>query len=123
MTVLRDKFDRLIQGIAGKILSWPRLSAIILGFLAATGFPPLALWPVSLIAIAGLCWLIFEAPSWKAAGKLGWLFGVGHFTLANNWIATAFTYQAEMPVALGWAGFKNLTRCPCLKNRLSFKCA
>jgi apolipoprotein N-acyltransferase len=36
------------------------------------------------------------------AGRLaGWLWGVGHFTLGLNWIATAFTYQAKMPSWLG----------------------
>ena len=33
---------------------------------------------------------------------VGWLFGVGHFIVGHNWIATAFTYQAEMPAWLGW---------------------
>jgi apolipoprotein N-acyltransferase len=32
----------------------------------------------------------------------GWWFGLGHFTLGLNWIATAFTYQAAMPAWLGW---------------------
>ena len=32
----------------------------------------------------------------------GWLFGLGYFSLGNNWIATAFTYQAAMPAWLGW---------------------
>ena len=30
------------------------------------------------------------------------MFGLGHFTIGNSWIATAFTYQANMPVWLGW---------------------
>ena len=30
------------------------------------------------------------------------MFGWAHLTLANNWIATAFTYQADMPEWLGW---------------------
>ncbi|MCC5758125.1 hypothetical protein LH490_27615, partial [Klebsiella pneumoniae] len=33
---------------------------------------------------------------------IGWAFGVGHFALGLNWIATAFTYQAAMPAWLGW---------------------
>ena len=33
---------------------------------------------------------------------LGWLFGVGHFTLGNQWIAVAFTFQAAMPIWLGY---------------------
>lgn len=45
---------------------------------------------------------MWRSVNWRAAALIGWLFGVSHFTLANNWIATAFTYQAEMPAALGW---------------------
>ena len=80
----------------------PRILAVVLGVLAAAGFPPLGLWPVTLLAIGGLAWLIHSAPTTRIAATYGWFFGVGHFTLANNWIATAFTYQAEMPVILGW---------------------
>ncbi len=32
----------------------------------------------------------------------GWAFASGHFVLGLNWIATAFTYQANMPAWLGW---------------------
>ena len=80
----------------------PWLWALVLGALAATGFAPLSLWPVALVA-AGLGIMLFaRAASWGHAFRLGWLFGVGHFTISNNWIATAFTYQAEMPAVLGW---------------------
>ena len=37
-----------------------------------------------------------------AATFLGWLFGLGHFSFGNTWIATAFTHQAAMPAWLGW---------------------
>ena len=80
----------------------PRFAAIALGLVAATGFQPLHLWPLGLAALAGLVWLIYRQSSGKRAFLVGWLFGVAHFTLTNNWIATAFTYQAEMPAALGW---------------------
>ena len=32
----------------------------------------------------------------------GWIFGVAHFTLGNNWIQRAFTYQDAMPHWLGY---------------------
>ena len=32
----------------------------------------------------------------------GWWFGLGHFTIGLNWIATAFYYQNAMPHWLGW---------------------
>ena len=83
-------------------LDQPRLTALGLGAFAATGFQPLGLWPLTLLALAGLIALIRAAPTRKQAALLGWCFGVGHFTLGNNWIATAFTYQANMPAWLGW---------------------
>lgn len=82
---------------------YPRIAALACGLVAATGFQPLSLWPLGIFGIAGLAWLVFRAPTAKHAALIGWLFGVSHFTLANNWIATAFTFQAEMPAVLGWA--------------------
>jgi apolipoprotein N-acyltransferase len=83
---------------------WARLviAAPLLGALAACGFQPLALWPLTLLGIAGLIALIARARGPVGAALAGWLWGVGHFTLGNNWIATAFTYQAKMPAWLGW---------------------
>ena len=78
------------------------LSCAVLGIIAACAYPPLHLWPLGLAAIAAFVWLVHTAPGWRAALARGWLFGWAHLTLANNWIATAFTYQAEMPAALGW---------------------
>ena len=91
-----------IETIANRIASHPRLAALAFGLLAATGFPPLGLWPLTLVAMGGFAWLAISAPGVREALLRGWLFGIAHFTLANNWIATAFTYQAEMPVWLGW---------------------
>lgn len=74
----------------------------MLGAICATGFPPLGLWTVALAALALFIALLRQASGWKAAAWLGWLFGLAHLTLANNWIATAFTYQQQMPAMLGW---------------------
>ena len=83
-------------------LNSPRLTALLLGALSAFGFEPWALWPVTLLACAALIALLQAAPSRKAALLLGWCFGLGQFAIGLNWIATAFTYQAAMPVWLGW---------------------
>ena len=83
----------------------PRLAsggiAILAGAAAACGFQPLSLWPLTLIGVAVLLELVARAQSWQRAFFVGWCFGLGHFTLGNNWIATAFTYQANMPAWLG----------------------
>lgn len=82
--------------------SSPRLAALLCGALAATGFEPMHLAPVALLGLAGLIDLVWRTASWRRAALLGWLFGLGHFTVGNTWIATAFTYQAAMPAWLGW---------------------
>lgn len=80
----------------------PKSLALLLGLVSATGFAPLHLWPLTVIALAG--WMALVARSGRGARALGvgWTFGVGHFALGLNWIATAFTYQAAMPAWLGW---------------------
>jgi len=81
---------------------WPKLVALALGAVSATGFAPLNLWPLTLLAFAGWMALVARSPkNWRTFG-IGWAFGVGHFVVGLNWIATAFTYQAAMPAWLGW---------------------
>jgi apolipoprotein N-acyltransferase len=80
----------------------PLALAFLAGLAAACGFQPLGLWPLTLAAVALLLGLIRAAPSLRSALARGWWFGVGHFVLGLNWIATAFTYQAEMPAWLGY---------------------
>ncbi|HWT42051.1 MAG TPA: apolipoprotein N-acyltransferase, partial [Sphingopyxis sp.] len=81
---------------------WPKLLTLLLGAVSATGFAPLHLWPLTLVAFGGWMALVARSPrGWRAFG-LGWSFGVGHFVVGLGWIATAFTYQAAMPAWLGW---------------------
>ncbi|WP_263587838.1 apolipoprotein N-acyltransferase [Sphingopyxis sp. GC21] len=81
---------------------WPKGLALLLGLISATGFAPLNLWPLTLLALAGWMLLVARSPRGTRAFGIGWGFGVGHFALGLNWIATAFTYQAAMPAWLGW---------------------
>jgi len=79
----------------------PGLAALILGALASTGFAPLELWPITLASIALWLALVHAAPTARSALWRGWLFGWAQLTLANMWIAQAFTYQDAMPHWLG----------------------
>ena len=92
-----------METIPGLARSHPKISALLLGAISAFGFQPFHLWPLGLAAMAAFGWLAWQQAGWKRALLVGWLFGVAHFTATNNWIATAFTYQSEMPAALGWA--------------------
>lgn len=79
----------------------PALFSFLLGGIAAVGFAPLGLWPVTLGCLAAWMLLVHQAPTRKAALWRGWLFGFAHFAIGNNWIAKAFSYQDAMPHALG----------------------
>ena len=83
-------------------LRFPILIAFLAGLLSATGFAPLDLWPVTLLAVAMLIHLVRGASGIGRALLIGWVFGLGNFVVGLNWIATAFTYQAAMPAWLGW---------------------
>ena len=80
----------------------PLLSALALGLLSAFGFAPYGLWPLTLLSFALLFLFLGRAGTWKQAAAIGWCFGFAQFVLGLNWIATAFTYQANMPAWLGW---------------------
>lgn len=78
------------------------LIPLVLGGASATGFAPLNWWFLTLLCFAGLIALIERAPTLRIALATGWWFGLGHFTIGLNWIATAFYFQDAMPHWLGW---------------------
>ncbi len=79
-----------------------RLLPLTLGALSALGFAPWSAWPLTLAAFAILLFLIHEAPTLRRALTTGWLFGVGHFAVADLWIQQPFVYQDAMPAWLGY---------------------
>ncbi|NJS15077.1 MAG: hypothetical protein HC788_11275, partial [Sphingopyxis sp.] len=99
---VKHSLARIAHRLAAFARDWPKITALLLGLASATGFAPLGLWPITLFALSLLMLLLAAAPTQRRALLLGWVFGVGHFTLGLNWIATAFTYQAAMPAGLGW---------------------
>lgn len=84
------------------LLPRPRLIALVAGAVSATAFAPLDWWVVGVICVAILLRLTHEAPTLRQALLRGWLFGLGHFTVGNNWIQHAFDYQDRMPPELGY---------------------
>ena len=85
-----------------RLLLTAPMAALAAGLISATGFAPLNLWLLLLIGLAVLLWLTHEAPSLKSAMLRGWMFGLGHFAVGNNWLQHAFDYQDKMPPALGY---------------------
>lgn len=78
------------------------LTALAAGAVAACGFAPWNLWPLTIVAVAVLVALLDLAKTRRGAFATAWWFGVGNFTAGFAWIAHAFTYQEAMPAWLGW---------------------
>jgi apolipoprotein N-acyltransferase len=78
------------------------LIALALGGVSALAFEPVGWWPLLPVAFAILCELIDRAKTLWRSLAVGWAFGVGQFVVSLNWIATAFTFQSNMPAWLGW---------------------
>jgi apolipoprotein N-acyltransferase len=74
--------------------SHPRLTALVLGALAALTLPPLHLYPL-LLAFAGLLDLLRRTERRAEAFVLGWCFGFAHFVVGLYWIGIAFFTDAE----------------------------
>lgn len=64
--------------------------AALAGALAALGQAPWHLYGLTLVALAGLIWLVSRADSVKAAFWIGLAAGTGHFALALSWIIEPF---------------------------------
>lgn len=104
-------------------IAHPLFFSLIAGLLAATGFAPLDAWPVTLCALAGLFALLERAAAKKRAFAIGWWFGMGYFTLGNNWIAHAFTFQDAMPHWLGYLAVVALALYLAIYPGLATLCA
>ncbi len=90
------------MGMLDNLTTWQKsVLALIAGALSATGFAPLGLWPVTLIALALLIHMISGAQSARRAFLLGWHFGLGQFFVGIYWLAAAFRFQDALPLWLG----------------------
>ncbi|PVA09192.1 apolipoprotein N-acyltransferase [Pelagivirga sediminicola] len=104
---------------------WVQLCvAAALGALAALGQAPLDLWPLTLLAFAGLYGCYAASPGWRRATWLGLGGGAGYFAVALSWIIEPFLIDvarhgwmapfallfSAFGFALFWAGAMGLAR-------------
>ncbi|WP_439534890.1 apolipoprotein N-acyltransferase [Polymorphobacter sp.] len=90
----------------------PILSAVLAfaaGVLTARGFAPQDWWPLAVIGSAMLVALVDVTHTWRGAALVGWAWGFGMFVTSLGWIATAFTFQSNMPAAMGWVAVVGLS--------------
>lgn len=83
-----------------KFIQQPLVATLILfclGALSVLSFAPYYLFPLSILAIAGLClyWIQANNP-WQAA-KIGFVFGLGLHTVGTYWIYISLHDFGQMP--------------------------
>jgi apolipoprotein N-acyltransferase len=83
--------------------------AILAGALTARGFAPTDWWLMAVLGSAALVALIDVSGSRAQAAAIGWGWGFGMFATSLGWIATAFTFQSNMPAAMGWVAVIGLS--------------
>ena len=97
------------------------------GGVSSLGFAPLNLWPLTFLSLALLIHQVMQAKRLTDAAVRGWVFGVAHFIVGLNWIATAFTHQDNMPAWLGWVAVVLLSLYlaifPALASALAWRVA
>lgn len=79
---------------------WARIAvAASLGVSAAFGLAPYGFWPVTLIGLTCLPWLLRDLDKARSFGWVGWAFGIGYFAHALIWIVEPFLVDPER---YGW---------------------
>ena len=69
--------------------------ALVAGALGALGLQPYGVWPLTLISLAALPWILADAPTWHRAALLGWFWATGYFLLAMTWIVEPFLVDVQ----------------------------
>ena len=74
--------------------------AMLAGSAAVTGFEPIGLAPVTIIALAVLAWLWRQTPNPRRAADLGLVFGLGFFGAGVSWVYVSLHDFGMMPAPL-----------------------
>ena len=73
--------------------------AVLAGGFGALGLSPVGLWPVTLLVLPVLPWLMLAAADARQAALLGWGFAAGWFLAGLHWIVEPFLVAPEVH---GW---------------------
>lgn len=93
----------LLAGWAGRVSAlrgWRRRGlAFLMGALAGLALPPLYLFPLLVVGLTGLLWMIDGRRPGLASFSAGWWWGFGHFLVCFYWVSEALLVDPER---FGW---------------------
>ena len=84
----------------------------LLGAATVPGFAPFYLWPLPILTLAALAWLIGRAPTPLRAAGIGYAFGFGFFITGVSWVFVSMHDYGGMSVPV--AGFATSFFCAYL---------
>ena len=77
--------------------------AFVLGAVAVAGYAPFYLFPLPVLALAGLLYFWSQAPTARAAALTGFAFGLGLFLFGVSWIYVSLHDFGAMPMPVAAA--------------------
>jgi len=83
-----------------RVFNKRHLVLLLAGALCTLGFAPFGIFPIPVLALAVLFALLHRAESRREAGWLGFVFGLGLFSVGVSWIYVALHDYGDMPMSL-----------------------
>jgi apolipoprotein N-acyltransferase len=71
-----------------------------LGAATVLGFAPFYLWPVPIVTLAALAWMVDRSATPLRAAAIGYAFGFGHFIAGVSWVFVSMHQYGGMSVPL-----------------------
>jgi apolipoprotein N-acyltransferase len=90
----------------------PAVVAILLGAVSVFGYAPFYLYPLTVLALAGLAMLWVRTKTARAAAGIGFCFGLGLFVTGTSWVYVSLHDYGGMPMPI--AAGTTLFFCSCL---------
>ncbi len=92
-----------MTALRGRHLAAACATALAAGAVLPLALAPFDIWPLALLSVGALYWLLGDAATGRRALLLGWLYGVGKYGVGASWIYVSIhTYgNTSAPVAAG----------------------
>lgn len=82
-----------------KLISQPRLIALLSGLIFPLAIAPFFIWPLIIVSLAGLLYALQDAPAKEAAIRT-WIFAFGKFSVGVSWIYVSMHSHGGTPAIL-----------------------
>ncbi len=83
---------------------WPQRFGPVLAFVAGAGnvlaFAPYGLWPLQILSLCLLCWLLLGSERVRHSALLGWMYGFGWLLFGTCWLYISLHDYGALPAVI-----------------------